>query len=483
MVSSIEIKKNIINSVLEFSLNIDEYRNSGQYSQTQINEMLSLGLEVNNLINLLDKDSQKIKYSGNLVKPKLTPTELGKMKRVLDLYFKYDSDINSIAIDIGENLSTTNRHLGKGIEYIFFNLKNKDFKLAQQATGASPAQQAPQRPRQQVPQRPKPAVGLFSYFFFIGVLVAMSVFLYNTFFDKPATRVTSLVKEYRSDKKLSSVTRPQSSRKLLKVAGTRSVLNIFYQHENYFKNLYPKLNYEVDSGDSGIAIRDLIDGDVSLAASSRIPSVAERKKALKRGFNIADHKIALDSVVFFVNKKNPVSVLSLDEIKEIYKSQFITWKQATKAINPSNQKISRFSLSKQSGTFSYFIDRVMYGEPSSNEVIHIYTPDQMLEMVSANPHAIGFCSLSVFKNENMANRDMVKIIRVSSIFDDNGTKPVASNGALNIDMIKRGEYPLTRYLYLVSAGNLTDRQAKFIDFMRSTQAQASLNRFGLVGIL
>ena len=479
VISETEIRKKIIHSILDFSVDIDTHRKSGNYTQTQITEMLSLAIEVNNLINLLDKDHSKT--NPGLKKPELSPTDLLKLKRVLELIFKYNSDINSVAIDIGDNLSSTNRYLKKGIDYLLGNLKESDFSMASAVD--SRAQNKKARPQQKQVRKTKPrkpAIGVFSSFLFLVILVAIALFIYNTFFDTHATRVTSLVKEYRSDRKLSSVNRPNPSNHL-KIYGTKSLLNIAIALKGEFKARYPKLQANIEGGDSGIAIRDLVDGNIDLAAVSRIPNIKERRRAAKSGRQLADHKMALDSVIFFVHPSNPLETISIDELKKIFKAEEITWREASLS-SRSDQKLDRFSLSKESGTYTYFKERVMYGEATSEQVIHIYTPGQMLDMVAANPDALGFCSVTVLKNKNFPSRDKVKVLKITSIFDEKGSKPIRDDKSLDVDLVKRGEYPLTRYLYLITAGDLTDAQAKFIDFMRSPDAQDKLGEFGLVGI-
>ena len=480
VISGTEIKKNIIYSILDFSVNIYFHRKSGNYTSTQISEMLSLAIEINNLINLLDKDPSKA--GASVKRPELSLAELRKLKRVLELVFKYNSDINSVAIDIGENLSSTNRYLQKGIDFILANIKESDFSMVAQAAPSPKPNAARPQPQKRVvkAQQRKPTIGFFSSLLFMAVLVIIALFIYNTFFDNHATRVTSLVKEYRSDRKLSSVNRPSASSQL-KVYGTKSLLNISLDLKGEFKARFPKLETSIEGGDSGIAIRDLIDGSIDLAAVSRIPNIAERKKAAKEGRALADHKMALDSVVFFVHPSNPLETISIDDLKKIYHAREITWREASLS-SKSEEKLDRFSLSKESGTYAYFKERIMYGEDTSDEIIHLYTPGQMLDMIAANPNALGFCSVTALKNRDFMSRDKVKVLKIASIFDEDGTKPVKDYLSLDVSLIKRGEYPLTRYLYLISAGDLTDAQAKFIDFMRSPDAEAKLGEYGLVGI-
>jgi phosphate transport system substrate-binding protein len=487
VISGTEIKKNIISSILDFSVNIDSHKKSGQYSSIQITEMLSLAIDINNLINILDKDPSKI--SSQIKRPELSLADLRKLKRVLELVFRYNSDINSVAIDIGENLSSTNRFLQKGIDYILNNINKSDsLFIENQDQDLQKSSQKPQSQQRQakpglnktIKKPNQPAVGIFSGFLFLLVLVAISLFIYNTFFNQHATKVTSLVKEYRSDRKLSSVTRPDSSN-TLSVYGTKSILNIAIDLKSEFKARYPKIDLKIEGDDSGIAIRELIDGKIDIAAVSRIPTIEERKRAAKLGRTLADHKIALDSVVFFTHPSNSEEVISIEELKKIYKASNISWKKAI-LTSDITSNIDRFSLSRESGTFTYFKERVMYGEDTSDNIIHIYTPGQILDMVASNPNALGFCSLTVLKNKSFPSRTKVKILKIASIFDENGTKPISDDLSLDLGMVRKGEYPLTRYVYLITAGNLTDAQAKFIDFMRSEDAQAKLGEYGLVGV-
>lgn len=487
VLSGSDIKKQIIHSVLDFSISIDVHKKTGEYSLVQISEMLSLAIEINNLINFLDKDPTKMQVNPGIKKPSLAAGELSKMKRALELTFKYNSDLNSVAIDIGENLSSTNRHIQKGVDYIFENLSRKDYKqnltqsFREQAINPNPTQaQARQRTntarqqQQRAQTKKKSAVGPFSALLFMAILFCIAMFIYNVFFNQHATRVSSLVKEYRSDQNLSSIDRPDSTTEL-KVYGTKSLLNIFIDFQDTFEAKYPGLKYNIKSEDSGLAIRDLIDGKIALASSSKMPSIDDRKRAAKENRSLADHKIALDSVVFFTHKSNPIDTLSLDDLRKIYASDSINWNEVNQ--EGSTEEISRFSLSRESGTHAFFKDRVMLGEDLSDKVVFTYVPDQMIDMVKSNPNAIGFCSVSAI----MGRKD-IKIIKIASVLDKTGTKPIEDDGKINAELVKRGDYPLTRYLYLITAGELTDGQAKFIDFMRSPDAQSKLLDYGLVGI-
>lgn len=470
VLKSVDIKQKILSSILDFSVNVDAHKKSGLYSLEQISEMLSLAIEINNLINALDKNDPR----KTTKLPNLEIKELKKIQRALELFFRYRSDLNSISIDLGENLSNTNRLLHKGIDYIFENISNKDFRQNIQVKQKT-VQQNPKKIQTKSIKKKPGSLGMIAPLMFLVIIAFGGFSVYNFFFDKSATRVSSLVKEYRSDKELSSISRVKLGNEI-QVFGTNSLLNLLKDNQTLFKAKYPQIPLNIVGGDSGEAIEQLLNGRINLAASSKIPTANDRKRAIKNNKPISDHKIALDSVVIFVHKSNPINLISIEQLKDIYSGKLETWSQ----IDPigRNEKINKFSLSKQSGTYAFFMDRVMFAEPTKEDVIHVYNPIQMMDLVAADPNALGFSSLSAVKGSQQ-----VKVIKVSSIFDEAGTSPIDTHGDINANVIKRGEYPLTRYLYFVSADPIADEVAKIIDFMRSEQAQSKLADYGLVGIL
>ncbi len=480
-ISSQDLKKQIINVVLEFSLQLETHKRSGEYSLTEISEMLAMALEIGNLINSLDKSDP------NVQKPELNLEELRKMKRVLELVFKYKSDLNSVSIDIGENLASTNRYLQKGIDYIFQNLSRKDFRHTPK-TPTNKAKSTTTNTTQVRSNKPTPAVspkkkslGLIAPLMFLGMLVLISMTIYNFFFNNSNGNLTSLVHEYRSDARLAQEAAPSTTQNL-KVQGTFSLLASLKNNKDFFTSRFPKIKLNIESQDSSDAIRDLIAGNIDLAASSRIPTISERKQAIQAGRGLIEHKIALDSVVVFTHKSNPINKISIEDLKRIYQSDILTWKDLNPQ-NPSTTTISRFLLSKTSGTFAFFVDRVMLGDNVSSKIIHIYDPIQMIDLVSQNPNAIGISSLSAVLETDAVNKTPgIKVLKISSTLNEIGSKPVTDDGLIDAAVIQHGEYPLTRYLYLISAGELMANAANFIDYARSQEIQNKLEQYGLVGI-
>jgi|GEM_PF-3152109 len=480
MKSSADLKNSTISAIFHFAKNLDAYREQGVPNQVQ-KEMIALFIETNKLIGYLSLSQQDLNQIKNIVKPKVGYEEYKKLKRVLELHYKNNSDLNTVAMDIGENISHTNRLLQHGIDYILDNLKIKDFKNnkpSKTIVTAVPGRAAPTQNRKQVAKKKG---GFFSLLFNLALLVALfygGKYVYDNYLNKHAGNVQQLVKEYGSYTNLTKIAKPSSNYKL-RIFGPTYMVQTIDELEPKLKNIMPKLILELEDGNSTNAIRKLIDGDIDIAATSRMPTVEERKIASQRGKPLADHKIAMDAVVVIVNSKNPIEGLSLDDLHKIF-AGFARWSDYGWAGNYA--KIDKYSGPPEGGTYGFFKERVMYSEDLGEDVISIVGPNaatgvgSMMRMIENNPNAITFIGAG-----DVMSFKTVKVLKLSTVFDNKLASPIAGD-TLNTTVLRRGEYPLTRYVYLVTAGDITQPQAKLIDTMRGEDAAAVLDKHGLLGI-
>jgi len=124
-VYSVDIKKTIISVILDLQKNLDTYRSKYNLTERQILELVNVSAEINKIIDALDFGAELSKLK--IKSPKIKVIDLPKLKRVLDLTFRYKSDLNAVAMDIGDKLPYTNQLLQLGVDYICENLKAKKF--------------------------------------------------------------------------------------------------------------------------------------------------------------------------------------------------------------------------------------------------------------------------------------------------------------------------------------------------------------------
>ncbi len=472
--SELEIKQHIILAVLDFSTHIDRYTTE-EVSDKEKREMMSLALSINNLINNLSQPLQDIgKYNnGKYLAPK--HNNYLRVKRAAELVFYYRSDLNTISMDLGVSLAEANQLIEVATNYICDNIPLKDYKKVltkKKKVADIPQQQA------LVPEKSK-SIGCMAPLLFLIMLGAIGYLMYDRFFNNHATQLTSLMNEYRTDKDLSSLS-VASKTKRISINGSSSLVRIFDDYKSGFKIDNPDLDLTLERSDSSLAISELIEGKIDLASCSRIPTIAERKRAVKvSGRELVDHKMALDVVVVIVNEANPVEVISVEDLQKMFSTENVSWKY----FGGKDVPVKKYSKTFHHGTVSFFRERVLYGNKFAPDVTQIYDVKQVMDFVEDDPTAISYASLSDIKNRK------VKILKIATIFEEKGVAPVAYttvNGekvmSIDKDKVRKGQYPLSRYLYLVSAGKITSNVAKFIDYMRSGSVQSQLHKYNIVSI-
>ena len=103
----------------------------------------------------------------------------------------------------------------------------------------------------------------------------------------------------------------------------------------------------VSGGGSGTGIAALINGTTEIAESSR--PMKDNEKAdvkAKRGKDVFELPVCVDGLAVYVNDANPVSELTLAQIKAIYTGGIKNWKD----VGGRDEKIILYSRENNSGT-------------------------------------------------------------------------------------------------------------------------------------
>jgi len=106
----------------------------------------------------------------------------------------------------------------------------------------------------------------------------------------------------------------------LKVGGSTSVDPLMQKMREAYIALNPGVEIEISGGGSGTGINEATEGILDIGMSSR--ELRDNEKE-----NLTDIPIALDGVAVIVNAANPISGLSLDEVKEIFVGEKTRWNQ------------------------------------------------------------------------------------------------------------------------------------------------------------
>jgi len=104
----------------------------------------------------------------------------------------------------------------------------------------------------------------------------------------------------------------------LRVGGSTSVEPLMQRLREAYLILNPGVNIEISGGGSGTGISEATSGVIEIGMSSR--AVRENEKAA-----LTDIDIALDGVAVIVNPNNPLTNLSIEQVKQIFTGEVTRW--------------------------------------------------------------------------------------------------------------------------------------------------------------
>jgi phosphate transport system substrate-binding protein len=225
--------------------------------------------------------------------------------------------------------------------------------------------------------------------------------------------------------------------------------------EEYMKQ-NPDVTIQVTGGGSGTGIAALINGTTALCNSSRPIKDEEKAQAKKNGIDVVEFKAAMDGLAVVVNSANPVQHLTLKQIGKIYTGYINNWKE----VGGPDKRILRYSRESNSGTYVYFKEHVLLNRDYAADTQTMPGTSALAEAVSKDPYAIGYGGVAYFAG--------IPKIRILSVAKDDGSAPISplkADGAVNFDVIWSQQYPISRYLYVYSAGTPQGDTKKFLDWI------------------
>lgn len=210
------------------------------------------------------------------------------------------------------------------------------------------------------------------------------------------------------------------------------------------------------------AYRRLIAGNADIIFAAA-PSLAQTKQAKLAGRELKLTPIGREAFVFFVNKRNPVDSLTIEQIKDIYSGTVTNWSE----VGGKKASIRAFQRAENSGSQTklqkIMEDRQLMAPPKEN------VADVMSGIISLTAsyrnfnNALGFSFL--FYASQMNASDEIKLLAIDQVPPSKET-------------IRSGEYPLTVEFYAVTAGSTNPNIEPFLDWILSAEGQELVEKTG-----
>ncbi len=251
--------------------------------------------------------------------------------------------------------------------------------------------------------------------------------------------------------------------------GSDTLVNLALAWAEAYREVDPSISIAVTGGGSGTGIAALINGTVDIANASRQMKENEYEAASANGIESVEFTVAIDALAIVVNLENPVNQLSIDQLADIYTGRITNWKD----VGGNDAPIVLLSRETNSGTHVYFLEEVVRKGDGENS--DIFAPQTLLmpssvgitSEVRRNPNAIGYDGLGYVDTSHE------KTIAVAKDADSPYVLPTVANGA-------NGSYPISRGLYMYTAGQPTGAIADYMAWVMGPEGQYIVAELGFV---
>ncbi len=246
----------------------------------------------------------------------------------------------------------------------------------------------------------------------------------------------------------------------LTLKGSDTMVILAQNWAQAFMKVNPGKVVQVSGGGSGTGVAALINGTADLANASRPIKDKERKQLRKRrGVEAQEFRVALDSLAVYVPAANKIEALSIPQLKKIFRGETKNWKE----VGGEDMPIVLYSRENNSGTYAYFKEHVLDNEDFAATAQTLPGTAAVINAVSKDQGGIGYGGI--------AYAEGVRTVRVAPAEGQPAIEPTMENAT-------GGQYPLSRYLNIYSAGEAQGIAKEYLDFVLSDEGQKVVEGVG-----
>jgi phosphate transport system substrate-binding protein len=227
----------------------------------------------------------------------------------------------------------------------------------------------------------------------------------------------------------------------LDLTGSSTVAPLAAEIAKRYEEEHPDVRIDVQMGGSSRGISDARRGLADIGMVSR--SLKEQEH------DLTPHLIARDGICIIVNKDNPVTELTEEQIVAVYRGQIENWKE----LGGPDAEIVVVHKAEGRSTLELFLKHFGLENSEVHPDVVIGDNQQGIKTVIGNPSAIGYVSIGAAEYEASQGAPL-KLLPLKGV-------------PASIDNVRNGTFPLARELNLVTKGDPSGPAKQFIEFAQS----------------
>ena len=254
---------------------------------------------------------------------------------------------------------------------------------------------------------------------------------------------------------------------LIKVAIDETFKPIMDEEMYQFNLQSPEATFKYVYCSESEALQLFLKDSVRSCLATRELSDKEKDLLRSKNLNVMTERIATDAIALIVNRSNPDTLISANDVMRIVTGQVTRWDQIKYA--HQSGEIQLVFDNTQSSTVRYVEDSICGGKALKGNVYAQKTNPDVTEYIQKNPKAIGIIGVDWLRNEeDTTNLSFLPKVRVMSV--SNSTVPEKDNSYKPFQAyIALGNYPFVRAVYYMTSDPLMQGKARYFYHFLSEQ--------------
>jgi phosphate transport system substrate-binding protein len=257
----------------------------------------------------------------------------------------------------------------------------------------------------------------------------------------------------------------------IRVKGSDTLVQLATAWAEAYRKVNKNVFVNVNGGGTGTGIAALQNDSTDICNASREMKPEERAKVKEvTGKEVQEFSCAYDALAVYSNLQNPTKEISVEELREIWAEGGTTenWEQ----VNPSFKgRIALFGRQNNSGTYDYFREHICGKKEGKQRefrggISEMNGSAEVVENVAKTPTGLGYSGMGY-------KTDKVNWLKVSNKKGEPGVEPGA-------DVARSGQYPISRKLYMYTAGEPAPEIKAYIEWCLGPDGQKIVQHEGFV---
>lgn len=236
----------------------------------------------------------------------------------------------------------------------------------------------------------------------------------------------------------------------IKQKGSDTMLELCQVWAERFHEDHKSISVIVSGGGSGTGITALISKNVDVAQASRQIKQSEIDQAIEAGVTPVEFRVAIDGIAIIVHQSNPITELTLDQLRGIFNGTYTNWNQ----LGGPDRVIVAYGRQSTSGTYVFFQEHVLKNENYRIDMQQLTGNSAIVSAVSGDSGGIGYVGIGYAEKASG-----IKVLKLKNDESSQAYSP------LDKDAVLSGHYILARYLYLYTNGTPTGPVKEYISWI------------------